>query len=186
MFTDDDTAKKRVELDIANYREAAELCDKAVETVKQFDGKVFNVRFENALEKQTGKRFSVKKDNLVEGDGALTFRIEWWVDNTYITNGYNSLHTENRSIVICGIYNRTDKNIPIMNKRIVADNIVPHIENRKQELIDKSDNLEKSLNNINEWKEELQDIKEHCNKLYKEIPTEIKEYYKLRLGYTGF
>lgn len=71
----------------------------------------------------------------------------------------------------------------IQNKRIVSNNIIPALMERKKDLLEKAENLKKAIEKVPEWMEQIEKIKKENNALYREIPYEIREYHNMSIKY---
>lgn len=177
-----DTAKELTLLEIKNTKEAAALCDKVAEIIKKFDGKIFNIKLEKALEEATGKRFSVSKNYLmIDYIGQIS--IQWFLDDRSVRNGeYSVEYVAETSKYLCNIYKEKFEDAPVQNKRIVAENIIPALQKSKDNFLAKAKELEESIDKVYEWEKRIEEVKQQYNDLYKEIPFEIRDYFGLRIN----
>lgn len=181
-FKDEKVAEELTKLHIKNLRRAAELADQVIEIVKQFDGKVLNVRFEKALKEKTGEHIVVRENY-------STFSIDWYMDDRCVPSGdgCSVVYLDGMSISLCFIsdYDNTKENMPIVNKRIVADNFIPDIKKQIESFLIDAGKLEESITKIGEWKARAKELTDQVNKLHNEIPYEIKDYYGLDIPWAS-
>ncbi len=184
-FEDEKKAERLTKLHIKALNEAALICDVVIEVVKQFDGKVLNVRFENALREKTGDGFGVKTTRIM-AHHYENFEIYWWINKRDVPNedGCSVSYIDPHQIWLCNMHDLTVENSPVIDKRIVAKNLIPEIEKRKTELIEEANILQQSIGLIDQWKERTRRLTEQVNQLHDEIPYEIKRYYGLDIPWS--
>ena len=165
---------------IKQLRRASELCDKVIEVAKKFDGKVLNVRFEKAMEEATKQSVHYSSNYIME-NYYENFRISWFCDDRSVPdmNGCSCSYINTNSFELCNGYNYTEETSPIINKRIVAANLIPELQKQKEYFLTEADTIENGITKVDEWKERASELVEQINKLHDEIPYEIKDYYGL-------
>ena len=173
-------SKALLKMTVNNYREAATLCNKVADVIKAFDGKIFNVKLSRALQEKTGQYMTVRT-NYVKEEYTGLLDISMRFDNSSIGN--HSVEYDTASLChVCVNYKESDS-APIINKRIVAANIVPSITEARDRYLDKADKLIRAEENVKEWMEKKSVLTEQLEKLRDEIPDEIQSYYNLQISY---
>lgn len=177
VYYGEEVAERLVRLTIDNLREAAEVCDQVEEVVRDFDGKIFNIKFEKALEEKTGKRFSVGRNYIME-DYIKQLSIRMSLDKRSVKSGeYSCEYVTDTDIPICKVYSDEKEKAPVIAKRIVAANIIPVIQEMKKEHLAEADKYEAAMTRISEWQNRHEDLKKEEKKLRDEIPYMIRDYY---------
>lgn len=186
-FKNEMTAERVTKLHIEKLRQAARLCDDVIEIVKRFDGKVLNVKLEKTLEKETGEHISVGYNGIM-AHYYRDFHMEWWMRERCVPDGDGSgcvTYINPHSFQLCSIYDCTEENSPVIDKRIVAANLIPSIKKQNESLLIDAGKIEDGLKHIAEWKQRTKELTERVNKLHDEIPYEIKEYYGMDIPWSS-
>ncbi len=149
-----------------NYRDTAEVCDKVIDVIKEFDGKVFNVKFERALQERIpDKRIYAEK---MDSNRAYVYR--YYDDKTVKDSEYSCSYTENHFDVIL--------NYPLNeDKRINADEWIEDIKQMQEQLLIRAMDLEASVDKIDAWKEKIKALTREFNDTVDKIPGEVSRYY---------
>ena len=173
-------SKALLKMTVNNYREAATLCNKVADVIKAFDGKIFNVKLSRALQEKTGQYMTVRT-NYVKEEYIGLLDISMRFDNRSIGN--HSVEYDTASLCHVCVNDKESDSAPIINKRIVAANIVPSITEARDRYLDKADELIRAEENVKEWMEKKSVLTEQLEKLRDEIPDEIQNYYNLQISY---
>ena len=171
-----------VNLEASNMLKASSLCDKAVEVVKSFDGKVLNVRLARALSEALGVSVDVENDyyrfdiSIRCKDDCRSFKEN---PNSDIGYAYYTIH---RNISICHLGNiKTPVGERcIVNKRINAKVIIRDICKKKESLVNKHNELKDQLDSIDIKIKRIEELKDQLKGVYSSIPYEVKEWFKIK------
>lgn len=180
MHKNIDESNALLSVTVKNYKEAAAICDRVAEVINAFDGKIFNVKLEKALYETTGKFMTVKTNYVTEEYTGL-FDVTMRFDDTSI--GVHSVEYDRATLCHVYVDYKKSDSAPIINKRIVARNIIPAIKKAKEKYIEKAQELIKAEKNIAQWKERRDSIVNSLEELSKEIPDEIQNYYNLTISF---
>ena len=182
-MTENTIAKKLVELEIQNRKDALELYDKIIPVVKKFDGKILNKRFDTALK---------EIDNYLSYDRRFSFfSIEWYTKNDFVKGEPDRLgmcmahYVKTRQLTLTShLYAVADRTFPdkVMadeNGRMKADVIIKALEEGKAKLETEICAMEIGMEKADEYKKKLEELKAEIEKTTKEIPYLIKDYFDL-------
>lgn len=176
-------ARNLVELEIQNRKEALKLYDGIIEVVKKFDGKVLNKRFETALKKVDGRlscnrSYSWFEINMSVFDNRTCKSVKkdsyGYSCTNYLTDNYLRLN----SLLYTYSSNPADKTM-LDNERIKADVLIESLNNGKKYIEEKIAELESSIDKVDGWKKELEALKSQMEKVMKEVPYLIRDYYDI-------
>ena len=176
-------ADNLIKLEIKQYTRAIELIEQIKPIVEKFDGKVFNKRFENAIEKETGESFSV---NLVDwGMMYSRFEIDWYNQNRSIQSvekdsfGYSHWNYLSQSDFDLVGYPRTCEAVDVLNadKRINGTALLEKLDESVEYFKKKIEELADGLNKVDVWVEKIKELKKQINDLYHEVPSQFRDYY---------
>lgn len=177
MYHDEETARKLVELEIANMEELLVKLDGVLEVTRTFNGKVYNKRFSDALFREVSGMYCRLDGNYLD--------IEYRPEKTYIRIGEYSnanLHSKYISVMRGNIeasFNIDEKG----NKRISYKKMCEIIEKRRTEIKKRIDADRDGLTKIDEWKEYICKIKRMAEILDGKIPYDIKDYFGMNYSY---
>lgn len=176
IYGDKENAKKKLKLDAENYDRAAAICEQLIHVVKQFDGKVLNVRFKKALKEYTGYRFNVDFKGPINQDGDSGLSIDWYVEDDYVEGaGYVSI----KEINLCYKPSSSNDNL-IVNKRINADNIIENINECKEEILLKAKEIRHSIEKVDEWCETYHKIQREIDNYNDDMLWIANDYLKIK------
>ena len=162
-------AENLIKLEIQAGKEALEIIDDVIEVVKSFDGKVFNKRFETAL--QTKVSYNIHARNSSYGFFGFYYTIPnrsvKSVDHDY----WNYLgHSEIYLITGDDTGCFTDEN------RICSNVMIAKINERREEIMATVKGLEEGLGKLDGWIERQRKLVDELQNLRDSIPYDIKEY----------
>lgn len=175
-------ARNLVELEIQNRKAALKLYDGIIETVKKFDGKILNKRFETALKKvderlSYDRRYSCFEINMNLFDNRCVKSVKkddlGYSCVNYISDNYLRLNTYLET------YSNTNGKSFLDNERIVSSVLIESLENGKAQIEKDIDRLESSIDKVDVWKERLKSLEAEIEKTMKEIPYIIRDYYDI-------
>ena len=150
-----ETAAKRLAED---HREAARLFAEIRPVIESFDGKVFNCRFEKALQDHTGRRVFCRKEN------------EKWIIIYYYSNNFNQYMT------IAGL--KTEDLTE--GKRINAARFLESGRERYTEHLQKAASLEEAITTAPEIKKQIAELIKMINTLSAKIDSyEARDIFEL-------
>lgn len=171
-------ATNLIKLEIAGEREAAALCDSVIEIVKKFDGKVYNKRFDTAV--------NAVNDNIRVQLRYNSFDIKYLMPNRSVKSvgGDHWNYVEYDEPYMCGMCIESSDNHRALtpDKRIIAEDIIANILNQKKRLTAGADLAEKQLNNdirafIGRKAKLLQEIEQFNN----DVDYSLANYFDLRI-----
>jgi len=171
-YCDRSDSDRLIKLEIENMEMALSLFDLAADVVRSFNGKVLNKRLDSAL-REANKDLRYTRDS-----------------SDYLNIEYSCF--DNRSIQTnsCTVYIRTDdiklSRLAIEkavndDNRIVAENIIADMENKKNNIIERINEYKTGLLKVDEWKNRCEKIGNEMDELSKEIPSVFKDYYNLSI-----
>lgn len=145
---------------IKENREAAQLFPEIRKVIQNFDGKVYNIRFQKALQDATGKYI-------------------WAKYNDYGSYGGNV------SIYICGNANRIYTLATIRRedmkdgKRIDAEKMIASARVNRESHLKKAYKMEQSMQQIDVIKKQIQDIEQLLKAVTSPLDYEIRDTYNI-------
>lgn len=165
--------KENIKKQIEALRTASKQIGKIKKVVQDFDGKVYNCRFDQAIEqlsdKETGLRFYVQNH--------YNFSIQCSAFQCYpyiaLLETFRPVKGQAKGKCIC-----FDE-----NKRIKADKMIELLNNKYSEILKKAQELENALNNIEATLDQLEQIK-HTYKLVADaLPYQIRDTFGIKYVY---
>jgi len=153
--------------------ELLSLFDGIINVVNEFDGKVINKRFEEALKDKVSKSLWAHKNSYG------MFELVYYVPNDSVmsTDGQRTYYIQTRMIYIF----RREPEVLFPNRRVSSDHLVPMLETKRKELDKEVKDLDKSLLKMDEWiytqrklVNELQDLRSSIPYLVKQYVQELK------------
>ena len=150
-----DNPEEKTRIDIENRRAAAALFPIIREVAGDFDGKVFNCRFENALREHSSRIF-VKK------------RYKWLEITTYGKN-----YSEIFLLAQINLDDMPD------GKRMPAALIIEDARERREKLLREAAETEAALATAPLLKKQLESMKKQLETMMDTIPYAIRENYNL-------
>lgn len=174
-------ADNLIKLEIAQYKRAIELVEQLKPVVEKFDGKVFNKRFEDAIEKETCEAFSVGTTNTFTS----YFEMKWYNGRDCVQSvekdcyGYSSWnYLRSNALDLVGVPIRCNvKDVLNENKRINAKAMIEHLDKSAEYFRGKIEELTDGLNKVDAWVEKIRELKKQINELYHEVPSQFRDYY---------
>lgn len=161
-YEDKETAAKRLAED---HREAARLFAEIRPVIESFDGKVFNCRFEKALQDHTGRRVFCRKEN------------EKWIIIYYYSKNFNQYMT------IAGL--KTEDLTE--GKRINAARFLESGRERYTEHLQKAASLEEAITTAPEIKKQIAELIKMINTLSAKIDSyEARDIFDLNYRITTY
>lgn len=150
---------KRIAEKIEYYRECASLFPTVKRVIEQFDGKVYNVKLERALQEATGtKRIHAEK----RCNGSY-FAIYYYKD---YQRGSDLARMKAEKALSDG-------------KRINAAAIIENMREMREDKLKTAAEIERNLCRVDEVKEQIETIRKAVNSLMDSLPWEIRDTYKL-------
>lgn len=136
------------------YRNAAGLFPAVRKTAETFDGKVYNCRFEKALQEATGSRvFAAKRYKWIE---------------IYI-------YEDGRQITLAQIAQDALKD----GKRIPADMIIESAREHRESLLKRATELETAIEKVPDIRRQIETLSGMICQLRDSIPYEVRDVYRL-------
>ena len=166
--------KENIKKQIEALRTASRQVGKIKKVVQEFNGKVYNCRFDQAIEqlsdKEAGLRFYTQ-------DYYTTFAIQCSTSHFYspvaLLETFRPVKGQAENKCIC-----FDE-----NKRIKADKMIELLNNKYSEILQKAQELENALNNIDATLNQLEQIK-HTYKLVADaLPYQIRDVFGIKYVY---
>ncbi|MBR5604279.1 MAG: hypothetical protein IKW51_08770 [Bacteroidales bacterium] len=181
------TAKKLVELEINNRKEALKLYDEIIPVIKKFDKKVLNKRLETALQ-QVNQYLRIDRNY-------SSFSIMLYVQDNYVKSKPDrngccmASYVQTRQLSLTTALFTSDgymkDKIMIDDEgRIRSDVIINALEQGRNNMEEHIKMLEESLPNVEEYKQKLESLKNEIENTTKEIPFLIREYFDLNYRVT--
>jgi len=166
--------KENIKKQIEALRTASKQIGKIKKAVKEFDGKVYNCRFDQAIaqlsDKEAGLRFYTQ-------DYYTTFAIQCSTSNFYspvaLLETYRPVKGQTQDKCIC-----FDE-----NKRIKADKMIELLNNKYSEILKKAQELENALNNIETTLNQLEQIKNTHKLVTDALPYQIRDVFGIKYVY---
>lgn len=151
----------RLRKDILSYEKFIEVYPIIKEVINRFKGKVYNVRFNDALKNAIGEKgyiYSQKKERFIQ----VNFSDK---EGSYIT------------VVHVLLENLTDK-------RIDADLFITSLDEHRTDYCKRLNRIDEELPNIERYKKQLSDLNELARNIYHSIPTELVDAFRVK--YPGY
>ena len=182
MAYNKEDARNLVLLEVENYKKVLELYNSVIEVVEKYDGKILNKRFETALRKvndslrvdMSGKKLSIEFYLQDRGIQSVTHNHWNYINKSYIEmNGYTERiayeweELDGKSL--CADH----------ENRLVASVLVESLNKHKEYIKGRIEVLEEKLNKVDEYKQQLEDLKAQMEKITRDIPYEIRDYFEL-------
>ena len=167
-------ARKLVELEIQNRKEALKLYPEIIKVVEQFDGKVLNKRLETAL-KKVNERLCCKR-------GYSDFRIVFTMNRRYeMSSTGNTIYLRyfylelNTWLETYRINKMEDSFLE--NERIRASVLIDSLLKGKEHMEKTIEQLQIGVYRADEWKARIEQLEKEICSVKKEIPGIIADYY---------
>ena len=148
------TAAHRI---VDEYRNAASYILAVTKVVKDFDGKVYNCRFDKALKAATDNRVYVDKTQYY-------FQIYTWVNNNY-----------SRHITLASI--KPDDLID--GKRIPADKIIESLKDHRESILKKAYTIESTIDQMPQARAYIMQTKEKLESFCRSFPDELRDIFDI-------
>lgn len=158
MYGSEEERNKELDNRINGYKNVAALVPKVIEIIKEFDGKVYNCRLDEALRKATNNDISISKNHYSE-----TLYISGHYPNNYHSITLASFEKDN-----------------FENKRINAQLLIDKIEKSRDILIAKAEELEECRDKIQEYKSHVEEAIESINAYVDAVPADIQDIFEIR------
>lgn len=140
---------------IDTRRQAAALYPMIAEVVRAFDGKVYNCRFERALQERTGARIICHK--YTKGIGAYIYE-----------------HGEQITLCWFNIEDMTD------GKRIPAAKVLEDARDRRQTLLQDAASMERTMQEVDAIKTDLRHLQDMHDAILRRVPYSAKDIYDIK------
>lgn len=144
-------AQKRIEM----YREAAGIIPAVINAIHRFDGKVYNCRFQNALQEEAKNVYANKTEYYIE--------VYMW---------FNGRHINLARI-------KTEELID--GKRIPAGKMIESARGYQSSHLKTAYEIETSLQQVEQCKAYLREMKEKIENFTAKIPGDVREIYNIPL-----
>lgn len=152
MKSNEDRAREYAQ----ELREAAKICTQIKPVLERFDGKVYNIRIERALQEIA----RVYREH--SGDYIVFY--------TYIGKTYNNRHVIMRVKRSDGLRD---------GKRIRADKFIEATNECRQELLKKAYTIDATLPQMPEVLQQIEALKKQLNAVSDSLPYMIRDIYKI-------
>ena len=165
------TIRELIALEIKNDEMIMNKAEEFKKTIKDFDGKVFNIRLEKALQANTGLSIDIKRKQY----NTKVFELSVWLKDRSIQNVYMSYN----SVYIGNFWNKDFVN---ESNRINADIIIAEFDQWMEER--KKANIEKlaQLDQLEDLQKERKEIMETIEKYNKKLNSSIDAYAELSIN----
>jgi uncharacterized protein YukE len=166
--------KENIKKQIEALRTASKQIGKIKKVVQEFDGKIYNCRFDKAIselsDKEAGLRFYTQ-------DYYTTFAIQCSTSHFYspvtLLETYRPVKGQTQDKCIC-----FDE-----NKRIKADKMIELLNNKYSEILKKAQELENALNTIETTLDQLEQIKNTYKLVADALPYQIRDVFGIKYVY---
>lgn len=163
-YTDGDKEKAAKRL-AEDYREAARLFTEIRPVIESFDGKVFNCRFEKALQEKTGRRIYCRKE------------YEKWITIHYYSINFN----QHMTLAVLKIEDMID------GKRINAARFLESGRENYTEHLQKAAKIEEAIEKAPEIKRQIAELAKMIGVLSAQIDSyEAREIFDLNYRITTY
>lgn len=206
-----EVSKKLWDLYLSNLETSTKIIDDLIPIIKTFDGKCYNKRFENALNKVTEGKYNVRL--YVEDFDYKRLTIELgfydyplrsvkgetdsngYCSTVYLPSGYDRVNIAN----IYTDYNTWETNRQTngkyyspssenhfyiddnYNTRIGSEKIISVLQEKKTYLKDKIKTLTEKFNNLDEYETKLKNIKAELKALSDDVPYELTDFFEIKI-----
>lgn len=153
---DIETANKKAQQRIDNLRSAADMATKITKVIEQFDGKVYNCRFDKALKEAVGNRIRTEKRYTL-------LAIYTWPDTSY----------DSITIATLDISDMQD------GKRINAEKLIESTRKYREDLLRKAYEIETGMTFAPQIQDYIRQSIDKLNKYLDTIPSDIRDIYGL-------
>lgn len=206
-----EVSKKLWELYLNNLETSTKIIDDLIPVVKTFDGKCFNKRFENALNKVTEGKYDVRCFVSDFDYKRLTIELGFYgyplrsVKGDKDNNGYCTacyLPKSYERITIASLYSdyndwTTDRKTngkfysPSSENhfyidgnyttRIGSEKIISVLQEKKKYIEEKIKTLKEKFNNLDEYETKLKNIKAELKALSDDVPYELTDFFEIKI-----
>lgn len=206
-----EVAKKLWELYLNNLETSTKIIDDLIPVVKTFDGKCYNRRFDNALNKVTEEKYNVRCFVSDFDYERFTMELGFYdyslrsVKGDKDNNGYCTafyLPKSYEQVTIASLYSdynvwTTDRKTNSKfyslssenhfyiddnyNTRIGSDKIISVMQEKKKYLTDKIKTLKEKFSNLDEYETKLKNIKAELKALSDDIPYELTDFFEIKI-----
>ncbi len=152
-----ETAVQAAERYISECRQAAGLFPALCATFRRFDGKVFNKRFETALQAETGRIYAQKKSGS---------------QNDYIDIYFYSDSGEHMTLLYAPLP---------ADKRIIAADLIRAAEDKRNEYLKEADHMAQVIPVIDEKKRQIEYIKNLLENTLSDLTYTEKDLFGLNV-----
>lgn len=178
-FKDKERAKALIELEIANRENLLLLLPTIKNTVENFNGKVLNKRFKEALNASIKRHSEYIPYSNISCEWGRYFRIDFRVGNRCVPDGeYSVCYIDNPNLILCSCEPETAMSVNEKGtKRLISSGVIDGIEVWEKEMIDYIDSNKEALNHIGEWQDRFKNLEREFNTLKNEIPADVRNYF---------
>ena len=182
MAYNKEDSRRLVLLEVENYKKALELYDSIIEVVEKYNGKVLNKRFETALKKvndyirvdMSGRTLYIQL--YLEDRSVKSFNNDFWI---YINKTYINLNGYTPRLAYSWENDLDGKLCADHENRLIASVLIKSLNEEKEHIKNKIILLENEVNKADEYKQQLEDLKAQMEKITRNIPYEIRDYFEL-------
>ena len=174
-FNNPDVATRLCELEFKAREKVIALIPQIEKVVKQFDGKVVNKRFNDAL--------YVIDSNLHYGTPYETFEIGMYVDERYTNDesGSSVVYINSYEMNVVRCIPLHGQNVAILEKRLVADVVIAGLKKRAKYLQNDIETIREQLQKVDEYRSRVEQIERDAAALNDEMHHCISQYFRLRV-----
>lgn len=199
------------ELYLNNLETSTKIIDDLIPVVKTFNGKCYNRRFDNALNKVTEEKYNVRCFVSDFDYKRFTLELGFYdyplrsVKGDKDNNGYCCavyLPKSYERVTIASLYSdfndwtmdrKTNSKFYSLssenhfyiddnyNTRIGSDKIISVMQEKKKYLTDKINTLKEKFNNLDEYETKLKNIKAELKALSDDIPYELTDFFEIKI-----
>lgn len=206
-----EVSEKLWELYLNNLETSTKIIDDLIPVVKTFDGKCYNRRFDNALNKVTEGKYNVRCYVPDFGLRQLTIELGFYdyslrsvkgdkYGNNFCTTYY--LPKGYERVTIASLYSdynewTTDRKTndkfyspssenhfyidDNYNTRIGSEKIISVLQEKKKYIEEKIKTLKEKFNNLDEYETKLKNIKAELKALSDDIPYELTDFFEIKI-----
>lgn len=167
MFYTSEERTKEIKKEVQSLRAAASNICRIKKVVSAFDGKIYNCKFDNAIE--TLSNDSVRIYSHINSYGY--FILDFYDKDTNKT--INLIYTKKAT-------KDTETDYFTSNKRIKAEHFINVLNDKYAELLKRATDIERSSENITTTLQQLESLKKSMNVIIAGLPTEITSIYNLK------
>lgn len=166
--------KKEVQNRIDILRFTASQIDKIKPVFRAFDGKIYNKRFDDAIE-----ALSDDQGRFYVSNHYRWMNIEAYKKHSLCNERYSALTVPSCSGERFEDFAGREDSIFTENKRIIADKAIKALDTRKEKLLEQAASYEKTLEDADDILAQVAYFKGILGSLIETVPYELRQYLKI-------